>query len=140
MHPPTEDELDDMHCLVAAQTTCSTTAAARCHPAAGTNGPAHDASTRLLSRCHADGNAWWAEGPHGGAVTTGWLMIDDTTLDKPYRRVIALVRRHWSGTPHQVIVGLIRFRTQWTDGEAHLPCDVRIYDTAHDRVTTTEHA
>lgn len=66
MNPPTGDELDYIHCLVAAQTTFSTTAAAQCQPAAGINGSAHDASTRLLDRRHADGNAWWEKEPHGG--------------------------------------------------------------------------
>jgi len=70
MNPPTCDELDYIHVLVAAQHVVSTTEAARCHPGAPTNGPAHAASTRLLHRCCA-------------AVTTGCLMIDDTTLDTP---------------------------------------------------------
>ncbi|WP_287157100.1 hypothetical protein [Chloroflexus sp.] len=43
MNPPTCDELDYIHVLVAAQRVLSTTAAARCHPGAPTNGPAHAA-------------------------------------------------------------------------------------------------
>lgn len=104
-----------------------------------TNGSAHDASTRLLDRCRADGNAWWAEGPHGVSLTTGWLMINDTTRDKPSRRAIALGHRHWLGTPHRVVVGNNLISTRWIDGEAHLPGDVRIADTAHDGVTTSKH-
>ncbi|WP_322814965.1 hypothetical protein [Chloroflexus sp.] len=66
-------------------------------------------------------------------------MIDDATLDTPYRRSIALVRRHWSGNQHRVVVGRNRIRTRWTDGEAHLPGAVRISDNAHDGLTTTDH-
>ena len=58
---------------------------------------------------------------------------------KPYRWAIALVRCHWSGNQHRVVVGSNRISTRWTDGEAHLPGAVRISDNAHNGVTTTDH-
>jgi putative transposase len=61
MNSPKCDELDYIHFLVAAQKVFSNTEAARCHPAADTDGPAHDAYTRLLHRCRADGEALWQE-------------------------------------------------------------------------------
>ncbi|WP_322814008.1 transposase [Chloroflexus sp.] len=139
MNPPKCDELDYIHFLVAAQNVFSNTEAARCHPCAGTHGPAHAASTRLLYRCQADGNALWEEVQHGVSLTTGFLIIDDTTLDKPSRRAIELVRRHWSGKHHRVVVGINLISMLWTDGKAHLPGDVRIADTAHDGLTKNDH-
>ena len=57
MNPPTCDELDDSHVLVAAQRVVSPTAAARCHLGAPTNRPAYAAATSLRHRCRADGPA-----------------------------------------------------------------------------------
>ena len=36
----------------------------------------------------------------------GVLVIDDTTLDKPYAKKIELVRRHWSGKHRRVVSGI----------------------------------
>ncbi len=94
MNPAKCDELDYIHFLVAAQRVFSNTEAARCHPAAGTGGPAHDAYTRLLHRCQADGKALWKEVRLYVRLTEGIRVLDDTTLDKPYARTMALVTRH----------------------------------------------
>ena len=37
--------------------------------------------------------------------TDGILVVDDSTLDKPYARHIDLVTRHWSGKHHAVVRG-----------------------------------
>ncbi len=139
MNPPKCDELDYIHVLVAAQHVLSTTAAAHCHPGAPTNGPAHAASTRLLHRCCVDGTTVWEEVRPCVSVTTGCLMIDDTTLDKPYSRAMELITRHWSGNHQRVVVGIHLIRMRWTDGNAHLPCDFRMYDNAHDGLAKNDH-
>ena len=51
------------------------------------------------------------------------LVLDDSTLDKPYARDIALVGRHWSGKHHAVVQGIGRVSLLWTDGDRHNPCD-----------------
>ncbi len=43
------------------------------------------------------------------------------------------------GNQQRVVVGINLIRMLWTDGNAHLPCDVRSDDNAHDGVTTTDH-
>ncbi len=121
MNPPTCDELDDSHVLVAAQCVFSTTEAARCHPGAPTNRLAHAAATRLRHRCRADGIAVWAAVHPWVSVTTGFLIIDDMTLDTLYRRAMALVTRHWSGNHQRVVVGIKLIRMLWSDGNAHCP-------------------
>ena len=115
MNPAKCDELDYIHFLVAAQRVFSNTEAARCHPAAGTGGPAHDAYTRLLHRCHSDGDALWREVQSCVALVGGVLVIDDSTLDKFYAQAMELVTRHWSGKHRQVVPGINLISLLWTD-------------------------
>jgi putative transposase len=139
MNAPKCDELDYIHFLVAAQSVFSNTEAARCHPSAGSDGPAHDAYTRLLHRCQADGAALWQEVKSCVSLTAGTVIIDDSTLDKFYARAMELVTRHWSGKHRRVVQGINLISLLWTDGEACLPCDFRIYDKAHDQLSKNDH-
>jgi hypothetical protein len=127
MNPPKCDELDYIHFLVAAQKSFTCTEAARCQPDQA-NPPAHDAFTRLLSRQPPDTEALWQETQGLVQLQGGCLVLDDTTLDKPYARKIALVTRHWSGKHHQVVWGINLLSLLWTDGTARIPCDFRAYD------------
>ena len=45
------------------------------------------------------------------------LVIDDSTLDKPYARQMELVTRHWSGKHKQVVSGINLITLMWTDGD-----------------------
>ena len=58
----------------------------------------------------------------------GLLIVDDSTLDKPYAKNIRLVTRHWSGKHHRVVMGINLISLLWTDGRALVPCDFRVYD------------
>jgi len=136
---PKCDELDYIHFLIAAQKVFSNTEAARSHPEAETNGPAHDAYTRLLYRIQSDGDALWQEVQGCVQLTSGVLVIDDSTLDKPYARAMDLVTRHWSGKHHRVVMGINLISMLWTDGDAHWPCDFRIYDRPNDSLTKNDH-
>lgn len=139
MNKPKCDELDYIHFLVAAQKVFSNTEAARSHPHAEENGPAHDAYTRLLYRIQSDGEALWQEVRPCVSRTKGMLVIDDSTLDKPYARVMELVTRHWSGKHRTVVLGINLISLLWTDGEAHWPCDFRIYAKPQDQLTKNDH-
>ena len=68
----------------------------------------------------------------------GILVIDDSTLDKPYARKIKLVTRHWSGKHHEVVSGINLITLLWTDGDCHIPCDYRVYDTVNDGWTKND--
>ena len=139
MNPPTCDELDYINFLIAAQKVFSNTEAAKCHPAADGEGPAHDAYTRLLHRCRSDAEVLWQEVKPCVALVGGILVVDDSTLDKFYARMIELVTRHWSGKHHRVVQGINLISLLWTDGEAHLPCDFRVYDKPHDHLSKNDH-
>lgn len=132
------DELDYINFLIAAQRTFSAVEAAKTHPAKE-NGPAHDAYTRLLQRAQADGEALWQEVEPLVQRTSGVLIVDDSTLDKPYASKMALVTRHWSGKHHRVVQGINLISLVWTDGQCRLPCDYRLYNKAQDGLSKNDH-
>lgn len=136
MNAPRVTDDDYIQFLLAAQRVYSCSEAARCGP-----GPSHDAYTRLLSRLPPDTGALWREartlvGPGG------LLVIDDTTLDKPYARRMGLVTRHWSGKHHAVVEGISLTTLLWTDGSRSVPCDCRLYEppaAGKGQVTKNDH-
>jgi hypothetical protein len=138
MNPAKCTEYDYINFLVAAQRVFSATEAARSHPE-GANGPAHDAYTRLLQRLPPDSNALWAEVEGCVKKGGGLLVVDDTTLDKPYAQHMALVTRHWSGKHEAVVQGINLVSLVWTDGDGCLPCDNRVYHKAEDGQTKNDH-
>ncbi|MFS8839594.1 transposase [Synechococcus sp. R6-5] len=127
MNPPKCDDLDYIHFLIAAQKVFTCTEAARCAPE-GAHPPAHDAFTRLLSRQPPDTEALWREAQAFVDRQRGLLVLDDTTLDKPYARQMELVTFHWSGKQRRVVQGIALMTLLWTQGQALLPCDFRVYD------------
>lgn len=121
MNSPRCNDHDYLQFLLAAQRVYTCTEAARCQPE-GKRAPAHDAFTRLLPE------ALWGEAQGLVQREAGLLVLDDTTLDKPYARKMELVTLHWSGKHHQVVLGINLLTLLWTDDEAHIPCDFRLYD------------
>ncbi len=116
--------------------TC--TEAARCQPE-GTQAPAHDAFTRLWQRQPGDTAELWQEAQQLVPSQGGVLVVDDTTLDKPYAREIELVTWHWSGKHHRVVRGINLVSLVWSDGTARIPCDFRVYDKPVGGKTKNEH-
>src|SRR5512143_2965579 len=138
MNAPKCNERDYINFLVAAQQVFSAVEAARSHPE-GQRQPAHDAYTRLLQRLPPDSEGLWAEVQGCVALSSGLLIIDDTTLDKPYASQMALVSRHWSGKHHEVVQGINLISLVWTDGNGCLPCDFRLYHKAQDGLSKNDH-
>jgi hypothetical protein len=138
MNPPKVDELDYINFLIAAQKVFSAVEASKVHPDESAE-VAHDAYTRLLQRVPPDSEALWSEVKPLVTMTSGLLVVDDSTLDKPYARHMGLVTRHWSGKHRRVVEGINLVSLVWTDGEASLPCDFRLYDKAQDGLTKNEH-
>ncbi len=138
MNAPKVDELDYINFLIAAQRVFSTVEAAKVSPA-GKRQPAHDAYTRLLQRTPPDSEALWQEVQPLVKRTSGVLVIDDSTLDKPYARHMALVTRHWSGKHGRVVQGINLISLVWSDGDARLPCDFRVYNKAQDGLSKNDH-
>lgn len=155
MNAPKCDELDYIHFLIAAQRVFSCSEAARCQPESGA-APCHDAFTRLLTRQPPDTEALWQEAQKlvpEKARQSGLLVLDDTTLDKPYARKMELVTRHWSGKHKRVVAGINLLTMLWTDSNSSsnnssnnsnnsnplVPCDFRLYDAPRDGLTKNDH-
>jgi DDE superfamily endonuclease len=117
--------------LIASPTQYSCVEAARVAPAEH-DPPAHDAYNRLLTRLEPDPESLWQEAQAQVAFDDGVLVLDDSTLDKPYARKIDLVGWHWSGKHHRVVKGINLLTLLWTDGDRHVPCDYSLYDKAND--------
>jgi putative transposase len=101
--------------------------------------PAHDAFTRLLQRLEPDPTTLWNEVAPLLERKQGVLVLDDSTLDKPYAQKIALVNHHWSGKHHAVVNGINLISVVWTDGDRLYPVDYRLYDRTGDGLTKNDH-
>ncbi|MDQ5851235.1 MAG: transposase [Chloroflexota bacterium] len=138
MNAPKVTDLDYIDFLVAAPAIFSCTEAARVQPDTPRRA-AHDALTRLLQRLEPDPAPLWVEAQQHVVLHDGLLIVDDSTLDKPYAQHIALVHRHWSGKHHRVVTGINLVTLLWSDGTDAIPCDYRLYDKPVDGVTKNEH-
>lgn len=132
------NENDYVNFVVATQVSYSCLEAGRVQ-LEGEAAAAHDAYTRLLHRLEPDATALWCESEPQVDKAKGVLILDDTTLDKPYAKKMALVTRHWSGKHHAVVRGINLLTALWTDGERYLPCDYRIYEKASDGLSKNAH-
>ncbi|CAA9371467.1 MAG: hypothetical protein AVDCRST_MAG93-8460 [uncultured Chloroflexia bacterium] len=131
-------DLDYINFLVASPLVFSCTEAARVQPATPRRA-AHDALTRLLHRFDPDPSPLWDEANQHVSLHDGLLIVDDTTLDKPYAQHIELVHRHWSGKHHRMVAGINLVTLLWSDGTHAIPCDYRLYDKPVDGVTKNAH-
>jgi putative transposase len=138
MNPPKCSELDYINFLIAAQKVFSSVEASNTHPASE-NVPAHDAYTRLLQRLPPDSLALWQEVQECIEPKGGILIIDDSTLDKPYASKMALVTQHWSGKHGRVVKGINLISLVWSRGSRCLPCDFRIYHKTQDGLSKNDH-
>lgn len=138
MNPPKVRDEDYIQFLLATPKVCSALEAARVQPKAE-EAPAHDAFTRLLHRLEPDTLTLWREAAPQVERQGGVLVVDDSTLDKPYAEKMDLVQRHWSGKHHAVVEGINLITLLWTDGDRHVPMDYRVYDKAGDALTKNDH-
>jgi putative transposase len=138
MNAPRCTAADYIDFLVASPRAVSGTEAARVQPARAAP-PAHDAFTRLLHRLEPDSATLWDEVAPLVERDRGILVLDDSTLDKPYARQIGLVSRHWSGKHKRVVRGINLLTLLWTDGDRLIPTDYRLYDKERDGFTKNDH-
>ena len=137
MNPPKCNEYDYINFLTATPKVYSCTEAEKVQPDME-NAPSHDSVNRLLHRIPANAGTLRDEASVfvGGK---GILVIDDSTLDRPYAQKIGLDARHWPGKHHRVVKGINLITLLRSDGDAHIPCDCRIYDKDGDGKTKNDH-
>ena len=138
MNPPRVEAEGYIQFLIATPSACPAAEAARCQPRSP-EAPAHDAFTRLLTRLEPDPAALWAEAAPL-LPADGVLVVDDTTLDKPYARRMDLVTPHWSGKHKAVVRGINLVTAVWYDGGRLLPVDYRVYHPGADGMTENDHS
>ncbi len=67
----------------------------------------HDAITRYLRNDHVTGSALWTQVRDNMELSPdGYVVFDDTVLDKNFSHQIELVQRQYSGNAHRVIEGI----------------------------------
>jgi len=128
---------DSVQFLLASPVQFTCTEAARVQPGQP-EPPAHDSFTRLLTRLEPDPEALWEEARPQIRLDDGIVVLDDSTLDKPYAWEMDLVGWHWSGKHHRVVKGINLLSLVWTDGDRHVPCDYDIYDKANDGLSKND--
>jgi hypothetical protein len=138
VNPPKCSDDDYINFVIATPRSVSATEAAKVQ-SDEEQAPAHDAFTRLLHRLEPDAETLWREARSQVNLRQGILVIDDSTLDKPYARKMELVVRHWSGKHHAVVSGINLISLLWTDGDRHVPVDYRIFDKKRDALTKNDH-
>ncbi|MBA3691992.1 MAG: transposase [Acidobacteria bacterium] len=138
MNTPKVRDEDYINFIIATPRTVTATEASSCQPDS-TNAPAHDAFTRLLSRLEPDPEVLWTEAQTQIDLNTGILVLDDSTLEKPYSPFNALLYRHWSGKQKAVVEGVNLITLLWTDGVRCVPVDYRVFDKDRDGKTKNDH-
>lgn len=138
MNPPKVTDEDYINFIIATPRDVTATEAERVQPESR-DAPAHDAFTRLLSRLEPDAETLWTEARTQIDLQSGILVLDDSTLEKPYSERNALVYQHWSGKQKAVVSGINLITLLWTDGERCVPIDYRVFDKDRDGKTKNDH-
>ena len=138
MNPPKVRDEDYINFIIATPRSVTATEASLCQPESP-NAPSHDAFTRLLLRLEPDPEMLWVEAQTQIDLNQGILVLDDSTLEKPYSRFNALVYRHWSGKQKEVVDGINLITLLWTDGVRCIPVDYRVFDKDRDGKTKNDH-
>ena len=100
---------------------------------------AHDSVSHWLATKKLTPQLLWQHSQPMVNKQAGYLIIDDSVLDKPYCRKIALVRKQYSGKHHGLVNGIAVVNLLWTDGVRMVPVDYRIYDPSRDGKTKNDH-
>jgi putative transposase len=99
----------------------------------------HDCVSRWLSaQEYTPSNLWQCAQPLVD-ITTGYLVCDDSVLDKRYSRKNELTHSHYSGNVHGLVTGIDMVNLLWSDGSSYIPVDYRIYDKPSDTKTKNDH-
>lgn len=101
---------------------------------------AHDSVSRWLAKEKLTPKTVWQYSEPMIKKETGYLVIDDTVLDKPYSKQTALVKKQYSGKHHGIVKGIDIVNLLWTDGRKMIPVDYRVYDPTKDGKTKNDHA
>lgn len=102
---------------------------------------AHDAVNRWLLNSDFTPSDLWSETKKIVDVKTGYLVGDDTLLEKKYSYCNELVKKQYSGNLHQLEKGISLVNLLWTGdlGAEYIPVDYRVYKKEFDDKTKNDH-
>jgi putative transposase len=63
-------------------------------------------------------------------VAGGYLIVDDTVIEKPYARLLGEAAWVWSSKQHKVVFGVSVVLLVWTDGQVRIPLAFRLWRKA----------
>src|SRR5438046_9423245 len=76
-------------------------------------------------------------------LKTGYVIIDESVLDKCYGKHIGMVQSQYSGTHHRLVQGIDLISLVWTDGQKekshHIPVDFRLFAPKTDGFSKVDH-
>lgn len=100
----------------------------------------HDAVNRFLKKNNFDSSLIWEEVKQDIDKESGYLIFDDTLIDKPYSEKIELTKWQWSGKHHAVKKGIGLTNCLWLNQNGlSMPVDYRIYNKDEDSKTKNDH-
>ena len=135
---PLITDLSYIHFLVAATCDVSCVKAAECYSDMGIV-VSHDKFNRFLTRQSLYPETLWNEVASHIQKRNGWLILDDTVIDKIHSERIELACFQWSGKHHKVVKGIGLVTLVWTDGTDTFPVDYRIYHKEDDDLSKNDH-
>ncbi|MBN1167494.1 MAG: transposase [Methanospirillaceae archaeon] len=131
-------DVDYINYLIAARCDVSCVKVADCYSTLDLS-ISHDSFNRFLSRQSLTTEALWNEVERYVDRKTGWLVFDNTVLDKNHSKKIECTYFQWSGKHRKVVRGIGLITLIWTDGIVSFPIDYRIYDKDVDEKTKNDH-
>lgn len=99
---------------------------------------AHDTVSRWLLKSEFNAGQLWQQVKPSIDRESGYLVGDDTVLDKRYSRCNELAKKQYSGNEHGVINGIALVSLLWTQEDNMVPVDYRIYQKEHDHKTKND--
>ncbi len=100
----------------------------------------HDAVTRWQKKVKLTPAQLWPEIEQLVVKDSGWMAIDDMTVEKNRSYKLPMSAWHWSGSAHDIVRGLNVVNMLWTaDGKEHIPVDFRLYAKREDGMTRNQH-
>lgn len=99
----------------------------------------HDTQSRWLSKQSYTPEHIWQTAKPLVDLLQGYLICDDSVLDKRFSRNNEITHCHYSGNVHGLVTGIDMVNLLWTSGENYIPVDYRIYDMPNDKKTKNDH-
>ena len=96
----------------------------------------HDSVSRWLKEQEFESKNLWSHVKNMIEKEAGYLIVDDSVLDKRFSRNNELAGFHWSGNEHRLISGIDLVNLLWTHGEECIPVDYRIYQSEEKKEKT----